>query len=44
VYRVPKAGGEPQLCSALDATLSELDDAAESFCTSTAMSIRSCSR
>lgn len=29
VYRVPKAGGEPQLCSALDATLSELDDAAE---------------
>src|ERR1041385_8570207 len=29
VYRVPKAGGEPQLCSALDATLSELDDASE---------------
>lgn len=29
VYRVPKAGGEPQLCSALDATLAELDDAAE---------------
>ncbi len=29
VYRVPKAGGEPVLCSALDATLSELDDASE---------------
>src|SRR5262245_51424966 len=29
VYRVPKAGGEPQLCSALDATLSQLDDASE---------------
>jgi tRNA(Ile)-lysidine synthase TilS/MesJ len=29
VYRVPKAGGEPLLCSALDATLSQLDDAAE---------------
>lgn len=29
VYRVPRAGGEPQLCSALDATLSELADASE---------------
>jgi tRNA(Ile)-lysidine synthase TilS/MesJ len=29
VYRVPKAGGEPQLCAALGATLSELDDASE---------------
>jgi tRNA(Ile)-lysidine synthase TilS/MesJ len=29
VYRVPKAGGDPQLCSALDATLRELDDTSE---------------
>lgn len=29
IYRVPKAGGEPQLCSALDAVLAELDDASE---------------
>lgn len=29
VYRVPKAGGQPQLCSALDAKLSELEDASE---------------
>jgi tRNA(Ile)-lysidine synthase TilS/MesJ len=25
VYRVPRAGGEPQLCSVLDATLSDVD-------------------
>ena len=29
VYRVPRAGGEPQLCSALDAKLSDLDDTSD---------------
>jgi tRNA(Ile)-lysidine synthase TilS/MesJ len=29
VYRVPKSGGEPQLCSALDAKLVDLDDTSE---------------
>lgn len=29
VYRVPRSGGEPQLCSALDAKLSDLDDTSE---------------
>lgn len=29
VYRVPRDGGAPQLCSALDSTLSELGDASE---------------
>ena len=29
VYRLPKSGGAPQLCSALDAKLSDLDDTSE---------------
>lgn len=29
IYRVPSSGGEPQLCSALDAKLGDLDDTTE---------------